>query len=112
MKSKSEKVVKALLERFPNLSINLQYAPLTRNAIGETAIFVAINLKQQSLFSILMDYKPNLSIQTNDKRDCLSAAQKSGQLEVVTSLMKAGVQLRPVSASGLARLRPPKPKVI
>lgn len=112
MKSKSQKVVRAIVERFPKLNIDLQYGLITRNTCGETATFVAINLKLQTIFTMLMDCKPDLTIQTNDKRDCLSAAQKTGQLEVVTSLMKAGVQLRPVSASGLSRLKPPRPKII
>ena len=59
-----------------------------------------------------MNNNPNLQLMTYDKQDCLSAAQQTGQLDIVTSLMKAGIQLRPVSGSSGARFKLSKPKVI
>ena len=62
-------------------------------------MYLSIKYKLPKLALILLVAGADPNIKTKDGDDCVSLSQKTGQLELIAELVKAGAKLRPVSAS-------------
>lgn len=92
LRNKQDKLALRLLELFGDANLDLQ------NKRGETALYIAVKAKLKKCATVLLDKKADASIKTFAGDSVLSAAEKSGQLDLVPLLVGAGATLRPVSA--------------
>jgi ankyrin repeat protein len=96
---KSEKLAVMILDMFGTTPVNIQYNRFTRNNKNEFPLYLSIKYKLPKLAMTLLAAGADPNLKTKDGDDCVSLAEKTGQLDLIAELVKGGAKLRPVSAS-------------